>query len=46
LIFCLYMEKLESLFFCGLSRRPDHLFVPALFALLAGQNIFFCDVFV
>ena len=40
------MEKLESLFFCGLSRRPDHLFVPALFALLAGQNIFFCDVFV
>ena len=47
LIFCLYMEKLETLFFCRLSRRPDHypdhypdhLFVPARFAPLAGQNI-------
>ena len=40
LIFCyIYMEKLETLFFCSLSRRPDHLFVPARFAQLAGQNI-------
>jgi len=35
LIFCLYMEKLETLVFCRLSRRPDHLFVLARFALLA-----------
>ena len=39
LIFWLYMEKLETLFFWRLSRRPDHypdhLFVPACFALLA-----------
>ena len=35
-----FMEKLETSFFCRRPNHyPDHLFIPAGFALLAGQNI-------